>query len=87
MLTALAGGCIFLNFFIFLAEKKLSIDARGGTIESFFCIFIKIITCGSASPFGSLHFRKAVFLLSALSPSLPVSPDAHDFICHFVYYI
>lgn len=41
----------------------------------FFCVFIKIITCGSASPFGSLHFGKAVFLLSALSPSLPVSPD------------
>lgn len=53
----------------------------------FFCIFIKIITRGSASSFGSLHFRKAVFLLSALSPSLPVSPDVHDFICRFVYYI
>lgn len=39
----------------------------------FFCNFIKIITCGSASPFGSLHFGKAVFLLPALSPSLPVS--------------
>ena len=53
----------------------------------FFCIFIKIIACGSASPFGSLHFRKAVLLLPTLSPSLPVSPDAHDFIGHFVYYI
>ena len=38
----------------------------------FFCIFIKIITCSSASPFGSLHFGKAVFLLPALSPSLSV---------------
>ena len=38
----------------------------------FFCIFIKIITCGSASLFGSLHFGKAVFLLPTLSPSLPV---------------
>ena len=36
-------------------------------------IAIKIITCSSVSPFGSLHFRKAVFLLPALSPSLPVS--------------
>lgn len=38
--TALAGGCIFLNFFIF-CRKKLSIDARGGTIESFFLHFYK----------------------------------------------
>lgn len=51
----------------------------------FFCIFIKIITCGSASPFGSLHFGKAVLLLPTLSPSLPVSPGAHDFI--FLLYI
>ena len=40
MLTALADGCIFLNFFIF-CRKKLSIDARGGTIESFFLHFYK----------------------------------------------
>lgn len=53
----------------------------------FFCIFIKIITCGSASPFGSLHFGKAVFLLPALSPSLPVSPDAHDFLPFCILYI
>lgn len=53
----------------------------------FFCNFIKIITCGSASPFGSLHFGKAVLLLPALSPSLPVSLDVHDFVCRFVYYI
>lgn len=53
----------------------------------FFCIFIKIITCGSASPFGSLYFGKAVFLLPALSPSLPVSPDAHDFVCRFVSFV
>lgn len=53
----------------------------------FFCIFIKIITCGSASPFGILHFGKAVFPLPALSPSLPVSLDVHDFVCLFVYYI
>ena len=86
MLTALAGGCIFLNF-LFFCRKKLSIDARGGTIESFFLHFYKIITCGSASPFGSLHFGKAVLLLSTLSPSLSVSPDAHDFVCRFVYYI
>ena len=39
-----------------------------GLLRVFFCIFIKIITRGSASSFGSLHFRKAVFLLSALSP-------------------
>ena len=51
----------------------------------FFCIFIKIITCGSASPFGSLHFGKAVLLLPTLSPSLPVSPDAHDLVFRFVY--
>ena len=86
MLTALADGCIFLNFFIF-CRKKLSIDARGVTIESFFLHFYKKITCVSASPFGSLHFRKAVLLLPTLSPSLPVSPDVHDFICRFVYYI
>lgn len=86
MLTDIAGGCIFLIFFIF-CRKKLSIDARGGTIESFFLHFYKKITCGSASPFGSLHFGKAVFFLPALSPSLPVSPDVHDFVCRFVYYI
>jgi hypothetical protein len=56
-------------------------------LRVFFCIFIKIITCGSASPFGNLHFGKAVFLLPTLSPSLPVSPDAHDFVFRFVYYI
>ena len=53
----------------------------------FFCIFIKIFPCGSASPFGSLHFGKAVFLLPALSPSLPVSPDAHDFLPFCILYI
>ena len=58
-----------------------------GLLRVFFCLFIKIIACVSASPYGSLHFEKAVFLLSALSPALPGSPDAHDFTCRFVYYI
>lgn len=56
-----------------------------GLLRVFFCLFIKIIACASASPFGSLHFGKAVFLLPDLSPALPVSPDAHDFTCRFVY--
>lgn len=86
MLTALADGCIFLNFFIF-CRKKLSIVPPRASIESFFLHFYKKITCGSASPFGSLHFEKAVFPLPTLSPSLPVSPDMHDLICRFVYYI
>lgn len=64
MLTALAGGCIFLNFFIFY-RKKLSIVPPRASIESLFLHFYKKITCGSASPLGSLHFGKAVFLLSA----------------------
>ena len=71
--------------FIFSQKKKLSIVPPRASIESFFLHFI--ITCSSAPPFGSLHFRKAVFLPPALSPSLPVSPDAHDFVCRFVYYI
>uniref|UniRef100_UPI004025F2A1 hypothetical protein n=1 Tax=Gemmiger formicilis TaxID=745368 RepID=UPI004025F2A1 len=73
-------------FFIF-CRKKLSIVPPRASIESFFLHFYKKITCGSASPFGSLQFGKAVLLLPTLSPSLPVSPGAYDFICRFVYYI
>lgn len=40
MLTALADGCIFLNFFIF-CRKKLSIVPPRASIESFFLHFYK----------------------------------------------
>ena len=91
MLTALAGGCIFLNFLYFL-QKKLSIVPPRASIESFFLHFIKIISIrGSASPFGSLSIlEKLVFLLfRPLSPfPCPGFPGcALIFVCRFVYYI
>lgn len=66
MLTALAGGCIFPNFFIF-CRKKLSIDARGGTIESFFLQFYKnnyLWLC--------VAFWQSAFWKSCASPSGPL---------------
>lgn len=53
----------------------------------FFCIFIKIITCGSASPLDSLHFRKAVFLLPVLSPLPCRFPRMHMILFSVLYTI
>ena len=64
--TALAGGCIFLNFFIF-CRKKLSIDAHGGTIESFFLHFYKNISLRLCAAFWQSAFWK-----SCVSPVGPL---------------
>ena len=79
MLTALADGCIFLNFFIF-CRKKLSIDARGGTIESFFLHFYKnnyLRLC--------VAFWQSAFWKSCVSPVGPPLPCRFPRMCMILF--
>ena len=59
---------VFLNFFIF-CRKKLSIDARGGTIESFFLHFYKNNYLQLCVAFWQSAFWKSC--VSPVGPPLP----------------
>ena len=68
MLTALAGGCIFLNFFIF-CRKKLSIVPPRASIESFFLHFYKNNYLRLCVAFWQSAFWKSC--VSPVGPPLP----------------